>query len=116
MGINNSEIYLDKIPQTEETGARDMLKNDRRKRSNHLPRLAEFLLYCFLSKKERDVFIRDLEKDFSSVILPKFGLRRARFWYWSQVFSSIALPLTRHVVKLLSLSWVLDRARRWMQG
>ncbi len=53
------------------------------------PRSAEFLLYIFLSKKDR-VALGDLEEDYRTEVLPKFGSRRAKLWYWSQVMRSIA--------------------------
>ena len=81
-----------------------------------VPKLGEFLLYLFLSKEQRESLPGDLEEEFITVIVPKFGLRQAKLWYWSQVLRSIGPLLTRQVVKLVSLSWVVNYVRRWMQS
>lgn len=52
-------------------------------------RLAEKLLYLFLPKEQREHVPGDLEEEFTTIILPKFGPRFARFWYWWQVIRSI---------------------------
>ena len=52
-------------------------------------RFAEMLLFLFLTKEQREHLPADLEEEFRTLILPKFGQRFARFWYWSQVIRSI---------------------------
>lgn len=59
-----------------------------------LPSLAERLLYWVLSKEQREAIPGDLEEEFRTIILPKFGRRYARMWYWKQVLTS-AWPLVR---------------------
>ena len=53
------------------------------------PLTASFLLELFLPAKQRENFIGDLEQEFRTRILPKYGLRRARFWFWVQVGKEI---------------------------
>ena len=50
---------------------------------------AEFLLFLFLSAKNCDAFVGDLEERYR-LIRRKFGRRRADFWYWKQVIWSVA--------------------------
>lgn len=61
--------------------------------SNHLnftppPRTAKFLL-LMVPKRDREYLIGDLEEEFQTILLPEYGLRAARLWYWWQVLSSI---------------------------
>ena len=67
------------------------------------PRLAEFLLYCFLSKEGRAALIGDLMQEYQMEVLPKFGPRGAKVWYWSQVIRSIAPLLFNFLSKLRKL-------------
>lgn len=58
--------------------------------SAQVPLHAEFLFSLFLSKADRQTIPGDLEEEFLTSILPKFGPRRAKFWYWSQALTAIA--------------------------
>ena len=64
-------------------------------------RLAEMLLYLMLPKHFREHLPGDLEEEFTTIILPKFGARYAKLWYWWQVIRSI----------LASNKWI-----RWLAG
>ena len=56
----------------------------------HKPsRVGVGLLYWFLPKDKREHLPGDLEEEFATVILPTFGLRYAKFWFWWQVVRSI---------------------------
>jgi hypothetical protein len=54
------------------------------------PNLADFLLQLFLPKGDRETIPGDLHEEFMASILPKFGARKARFWFWKQTISTIA--------------------------
>lgn len=47
------------------------------------------LLYLLLPKEQREHLPGDLEEEFTTIILPKFGARYAMIWYWWQVIRSI---------------------------
>jgi hypothetical protein len=51
-------------------------------RNESLPVLAEYLLLVFLDRNDRISIIGDLREEFTSYVFPRFGLRRARLWYW----------------------------------
>lgn len=53
------------------------------------PGLACFLLDLFLKKTDRPAW-DDLEEEFTTYWLPKYGGRRARFWFWKQTVKTIA--------------------------
>jgi hypothetical protein len=53
-----------------------------------VPHAARFIL-LLIPRRHREHLIGDLEEEFSSVVLPEYGLRKARLWYWSQVLTSI---------------------------
>ena len=52
-------------------------------------RRAEYILYLVLPKKDRESVPGDLAEEYETVILPRFGPRRAKWWYWKQVLFSI---------------------------
>jgi hypothetical protein len=76
-----------------------------------LPLSASFVLAVFLSKADRETIPGDLDEEFETTILPKFGSRRARFWYWAQVIRTIAWrnPLCRWLL----VGGGLIRALEW---
>jgi hypothetical protein len=54
------------------------------------PERASYLLYLFLVRADRQTIPGDLEEEFTLIILPRFGPRRARIWFWSQTIKTIA--------------------------
>jgi len=83
--------------------------------SRALPKLAEALLYLFLNKEQRVSVPGDLEEEFETVIVPKFGLHFARFWYWMQVLRSVGPLLERRLIKAASFCWLVEYLRRWFR-
>ena len=61
------------------------------------PRMAERLLVLVLSEEDRDCVAGDLRESFETVILPRVGLARARFWYWKQVVCFLGYFVTRRI-------------------
>jgi hypothetical protein len=53
-----------------------------------LPLNAEYLLYLLLSKRDSEAVAGDLEERWRK-IKKRFGVRRANFWYWTQVIRSL---------------------------
>jgi hypothetical protein len=64
-----------------------------------------FLLDLFLAKADRDSIPGDLEEEFTTSILPRYGARRARFWFWKQTICTVAIrnPICR---RLLVGAWL----------
>src|SRR5262249_12728136 len=56
--------------------------------SHELPCTATFLL-LLIPKKDRENLVGDLEEEFLTILLPRYGARRARIWYWEQVILSL---------------------------
>lgn len=74
------------------------------------PRAGKFLL-LLLPAKYREFLIGDLEEKFITVLVPEYGVRVARLWYWWHVLISLA-PLMWAVVKRVataSFLWKLTR-------
>ncbi len=71
------------------------------------PKSAEFLLYLLLSHEDREALPGDLEEEYRTAILPKFGARRAVLWYWCQVVRSIWPVISGTVSKLVW--WLIKR-------
>jgi hypothetical protein len=43
-----------------------------------------------LGKADREIMRGDLEEEFTTSILPKYGPRRAHLWFWTQTVRTIA--------------------------
>jgi hypothetical protein len=56
--------------------------------SQEPPRVGKLLL-LLIPKKNREHLLGDLEEEYQTVVLPKYGLRAARRWYWWHVCISI---------------------------
>ena len=68
---------------------------------------AEYLLYLFLPREDCKALAGDLDEEYWTTILPKFGARRAVLWYWCQVVRSIWPVLSGTVSELVW--WLMKR-------
>lgn len=66
------------------------------------PKFAQYLLYLFVNKGNRDALLGDLEEEYW-VVYDKFGPKRARFFYQVQVFKSIWPLISASVGKFIKL-------------
>jgi hypothetical protein len=66
---------------------------------------AEYLLYVFLRREERDVVIGDLVEGYR-LVLQRFNKRRADIWFYKQVLGSLWPLLRRAVLKIGALIWL----------
>jgi hypothetical protein len=64
------------------------------------PAEACFLLDLLLANADRITIPGDLEEEFTVSILPKYGARRASFWFWTQTVRTIATrnPICRWIL------------------
>src|SRR5215467_7929147 len=62
------------------------------------PILADLILYLCLSAKPYNCMRGDLTEEFYTLILPTFGARKARRWYWQQAIRSIGPALRGELV------------------
>jgi len=68
------------------------------------PPTLEFFFYLFLDAKNCDALVGDLEERYK-FIRKKFGVRRATFWYWVQVITSLSPIIwaaTKHLLKAVT--------------
>lgn len=82
-------------------------------RKSH-PLNGEFLLYLLLSKNDSKATANDLEERWGK-IKKKFGVRRANFWYWTQVIRSL-WPFGVAAAKRVSGLVALIEAWRRLRG
>jgi hypothetical protein len=75
------------------------------------PSVACFLLDLLLAKADRAAIPGDLAEEFTASILPKYGARRARLWFWTQTVRTIA---TRSPVCRWALVGGLVRVGEWI--
>jgi hypothetical protein len=77
------------------------------------PDRACFLLDLLLAKPDRETILADLEEEFTTYFLPKYGARRARLWFWKQTVKSIVY---RNAVCRWVLVSGLARFAEWILG
>jgi len=70
-----------------------------------------FLLDLILPKADREVIPDDLVEEFTTSIMEEYGVRRARFWFWTQTVRTIA---TRNPVCRWALVGGLARIGEWI--
>jgi hypothetical protein len=66
------------------------------------PKLAKFLL-LLTPEKYHEPLLGDLEEKFCKVVLPEYGPRLARFWYWWQILISLSPLLWDQCKRILSV-------------
>ena len=71
------------------------------------PKAPEYLLYLFLTRDNRKAMFGDLEEEFRTEILTRFGARRARLWFWWQVVRSVWPSVSGSISKLAW--WLITR-------
>ena len=64
---------------------------------NHppVPRIPERILEAILAEPDRAFILGDLAEEYQSRIVPHSGNRKARLWYWRQVWQSLRPSLKR---------------------
>jgi DNA-directed RNA polymerase specialized sigma24 family protein len=72
---------------------------------------AEYLLYMFLRRDERDAVIGDLIEAYVHIV-DRFGKARADVWFYKQVVGSLWPLLKRAVLKIGALAWLGQVLRR----
>jgi hypothetical protein len=75
------------------------------------PLNAEFLLYLFLDKNEREIVVGDFIESYSHV-LSRFSKRRADLWFYKQVAGSLFPLLRRALLKVGAFVWLGRILRR----
>jgi len=80
------------------------------------PKLAQYLLYLFLTKPERIYLIGDLEEEYSE-LASKFGVWKAKLWFYKQVFDSLRPLMYRSLSRIklvIALAEGLNHLRRML--
>jgi hypothetical protein len=102
--FNSERVFLVATMGDEPTVFRLQAKGLKSNSRFQPPRAGEFLLYFFLPRKDRRTIPGDLCEEYFTIMVPKFGERVARIWYWKQVLSSIWPVLSGR------LWWWIERA------
>ena len=71
------------------------------------------LLSLFVRGKNREALIGDLEEEYTTYILPTYGPRYAKFWYWWHTLASIFAILVDRL-KGLALLGVAGKVMEWL--
>jgi hypothetical protein len=89
LGILIMETRREKMRGSPVYGTRERRGQLPCKKKSQPPLAASFLLELFLPRKQREAFIGDLEQEFVTRILPKYGIKRAKVWFWVQVLKEM---------------------------
>jgi hypothetical protein len=80
------------------------------------PLSAVFLFYLFMTPQNCDALVGDLEERYK-IICKKFGTRKADFWYWVQVITSVGPIVWAATKKLLkAVSGVAALVEMWRRS
>jgi hypothetical protein len=74
------------------------------------PATAKFIL-LLVPKRNREHLIGDLEEEYRTILLPEYGVSKARNWYRWQVALSIGPLLWAQVKRGAALAWLWKRVR-----
>lgn len=69
------------------------------------PALAQFLL-ALVPVRHRETMLGDLEEEYWTRLVPKYGFRKARFWYWVQASYEIGGFITRILAGIAGIAWI----------
>jgi hypothetical protein len=74
---------------------------------------AERILCYILPKRRREEILGDLEEDYWTTFLPKYGPRKARRMYWSQFIRSVAaiVPWSVWAAIVGAIGWIWGKLR-----
>jgi hypothetical protein len=74
------------------------------------PMTAKFIL-LLIPKRHREHLIGDLEEEYRTILLPEYGARKARNWYWWQVAISVGPLLWAQIKRGAAMAWLWKRVR-----
>jgi hypothetical protein len=75
------------------------------------PTSAKFLL-LLIPRRNREHLIGDLEEEYAAVVLPEYGFRKARLWYWFQVLATLGPILWNEAKRIAGVILALKTASR----
>ena len=80
---------------------------------NTPPISADKLLAYIIPRDRSEFILGDLEEKFRTVVVPKYGIRYARFWYWGQVVVEGLAGIRAHLLNIAGLA-TLTKIVDWM--
>jgi hypothetical protein len=63
------------------------------------PTFAEFFLYLVLPRRQREPILGDLNEDFTTNILPRFGPLLAEIWHWCKAMLCISMYTCENAIE-----------------
>ena len=109
-GLSREARTVSKLVASVSQRVKDLRFNHATKPSGP-PRLGEYALLFFLSKKDRINIPGDLEEEYREIDR-KFGTRAARIWYYKQVITSVGPLFRKWCLRWISIAWVEEWVRR----
>ena len=75
---------------------------------NRPPKMAT-LLVLLIPKKNREHILGDLDEEYRTILMPRYGRRTANLWYWWQAAISVGPLLWAKVKRGLVAAWLWHR-------
>jgi hypothetical protein len=72
------------------------------------PAVAKFIL-LLIPERHREPLIGDLEEQYITTLLPEYGAKKARIWYWWQVVTSIGPLLWAPIERAIAIAFLWKR-------
>ena len=76
------------------------------------PRTPHILMYWLLPRATRNELIGDALELYNEKILPTFGPRAAKQWFWWEAVRSIAVMLPWRILKAVTMGWLVQWVSR----
>jgi hypothetical protein len=103
-------IFLTRYRKVESTLRRLETLAHSGKLANSPPRAAKFIL-LMVPRRHREHVIGDLDEEYTAILLPEYGPRKARICYWWQVAISIGPLLWAQIKRGAAIAWLWKRVR-----
>ena len=121
--LSNIRLYFSTEPEPNTTTTPvtkgKMPEGIRHHVSSEPSHFAEYLLYLLLPQKYRECLPGDLAEEYWTLVLPKFGIRKAKLWYWKQVITSlwpVFWPQVKRVAALAGAAKLAEEVRKWIKS
>jgi len=74
------------------------------------PKMAT-LLILLIPKKNREHVLGDLDEEYRTILVPRYGRRTAKAWYWWHVAISIGPLLSAQIKRAAAIAWLWMHVR-----
>ena len=74
------------------------------------PKAAKFIL-LLVPRRHREHLIGDLEEEYSTIVLPEYGTKKAQRWYWWHVAITVGPVMWAQIRRVAAMAWLWKHLR-----